>query len=192
MVSQVEDLTIAGLGEWDLRGLLGHYLRAVRTPLLYLDLPEPDGEPLADGAAYVTAYLDWRSTDPAAADESVARRGVDELDRETTDIASLLATEATRLDDVLATHRHDRRVTTPFGPLRLDDYMRTRSMEAVIHGLDVARAVGSDWVPPTELTADVISLLGEVANGRGTGSELLLVLAGRVDPGQSRALPVLE
>lgn len=191
ILSGAPDYTIPAIGTWDLAGLVGHFLRAVRTPLSYLELPTPDGPPLVDAAAYVCDYLEWRSEDTAAADESVAQRGIDEFPTTETDVPGLLASEAERLGDVLATHRPDRLITTRFGPMRLADYMRTRSMEVAIHGLDIARALDTRWEPPTALTGDVLSLLGEIALARGAGPDLLLVLSGRTLPERSSALPIL-
>ncbi len=51
MLQDLSDFSIAGLGTWDLRGLAGHFVRAIRTPIAYLQEPVPEGEPLPNAAA---------------------------------------------------------------------------------------------------------------------------------------------
>ena len=66
MVEEVEDMSGPGLGTWDLGGLIGHFLRAVRTPLDCVELPAVENEALADASAYYAAYLSMRAGDHAA------------------------------------------------------------------------------------------------------------------------------
>ena len=75
VVTKITDFTAPGLGAWDVLGLTGHLLRAIRTPLTYLAEPEPHGKPLPDAAAYYEKYLQRRADDPAVFDRAVADRG---------------------------------------------------------------------------------------------------------------------
>lgn len=190
LIAPVVDFTIPALGVWDLAGLVGHFLRAVRTPLSYLGEPEPAGSVLPGAAHYVAAYLDRRDTDPAAVDESVAARGTSEIAGDLHHPREVLLEEASRLDAALSTTPPDRLIGTPFGALRLGDYLRTRSLEIVVHGGDIARALGTTWSPPQTLVADALSLLGEVSLLRGSALDLVGALTGRIDPGN--VLPVLR
>ncbi|MEA2001717.1 MAG: maleylpyruvate isomerase N-terminal domain-containing protein [Actinomycetota bacterium] len=192
MLEDVSDFTIPGLGIWDLSGLAGHFVRAIRTPITYLQEPIPDGEPLPSAAAYVAGYLRWRGEDADAADDAVAARGADELSVDGPHPAHLIRLEAGRLDVMLAQENPARLVPTRFGPMRLDHYLRTRSMELIVHGLDIAKAVGHDWSPPSALLGDVLTLLMEVAIDLGSAEELLLVLSGRINPTDTDVLPVLR
>jgi uncharacterized protein (TIGR03083 family) len=192
MLEDISDFSVAGLGTWDLRGLTGHFIRAIRTPIAYLQEPIPEGDPLPNAATYVAGYLRWRGDDPDTADEAVAARGRDELSVSSPHPAQLIRREARLLDEILARKTPARLVPTRFGPMRLDDYLRTRTMELVIHGLDIANAVGIEWNPPQPLLNDVLALLTEVTVNLGGGEELLLVLSGRIDPTHSDAFPVLR
>jgi uncharacterized protein (TIGR03083 family) len=192
MLEDVPDFSVAGLGAWDLSGLTGHFLRAIRTPMDYLQQPIPGGEPLPDAANYVAGYLRWRGESPDAADETVAARGRDEHFASSVHPARVIRSEAARLDEMLAGESPSRLVPTRFGPMRLDDYLRTRTMELVIHGLDIAKAVGIEWRPPPPLLSDVLALLMEVSVDLGGGEQLLLVLSGRIAPADSDAFPVIR
>lgn len=192
LVDGADDLTLPALGEWDLAGLIGHYLRAIRTPLEYLTLEPPTDTPLPGAAAYLAAYLAWRSENPAAADGAVAKRGRQEVDSSETDLAGLIRGDVAHLVRELEEESPNRLIATRFGSLRLDHYMRTRTMELVIHGLDIARAIGKDWAPPPAQLLDVLALLNEIAIARETAVDLVLALSGRTPPSPDEVLPVLR
>ncbi|RPI20134.1 MAG: mycothiol maleylpyruvate isomerase, partial [Actinobacteria bacterium] len=179
LVARIDDFTAPGLGTWDVAGLAGHTLRGVRTVLTYLGQPEPLSQDLSDAADYFTAAMDRRQADPAAVDAAVAKRGEDELaGLGRTGIVGAFTAAA----DEAATALHDTRgfrlVATPFGSLRIDDYLRTRLLEISIHGLDLATAGGVAWAPPDDAVADGLAMLIEVAQRRGHGPGLLLALTG--------------
>lgn len=192
LLDDVADFTVPGIGNWDLGGLAGHFLRAVRTPIAYLQQPVPEGEPLASAPSYIAGYLRWRRDDPVAADEAVATRGSQEFTLVTSDPARAIRVDAARLDEMLGEELPTRRLPTRFGPMRLDDYLRTRSVEVVVHGLDIARALDVVWNPPAALLSDVLALLADVAVEIGDGENLLLLLSGRIDPKTTDVLPVLR
>jgi hypothetical protein len=192
MVSGVTDFTGTGLGTWDLGGLVGHFLRAVRTPLDYLAAPEPVGPPLPGAAHYAAAYLDRRDQDSTRMDHSVASRGAQELADDDRHPAEVLGEESRRLAAELEITPAGRLIATPFGALRLDDYLRTRAMEITVHGVDIAQALGKAWTPPEALLADTIGLLGEIAILRGSAVGLLRVLTGRTPPEPDEVLPILR
>ncbi|HRI97249.1 MAG TPA: maleylpyruvate isomerase N-terminal domain-containing protein, partial [Nocardioides sp.] len=64
-------LTGPGLGEWDLRALVGHTARSLITVIEYLDRPA-DAATLDSPAAYVAAAGELVAADPGA----VTQRGV--------------------------------------------------------------------------------------------------------------------
>jgi len=192
MVSGVTDFTAPGLGSWDLGGLVGHFLRAVRTPLDYLAGSEPVGPPLPGAAHYAAAYLDRRDHDSTSMDQSVATRGAQELADDDRHPAETLEEESGRLAAVLEITPASRLIATPFGALRLDDYLRTRVMEITVHGVDIAQALGQAWTPPEALLADTIGLLGEIAILRGSAVGLLRALTGRTPPDPNEVLPILR
>lgn len=86
----------------------------------------------------------------------------------------------------------DRRISTPLGPFRIADYLRTRTLEVVAHGIDIARAIGvTPWEPPANALADSIALLGELAVIRGDGPALLMAMTGS-DPAAHAPFPVIR
>lgn len=185
-----DDLPRPALGDWDVRGLTGHLLRALRTPLGYLDEPEPTDTPLGSAAAYYGRYLGWRARDPERADDAVASRGAAELGHETVVEIQDAYREAARELRRLGDHRGDRLLPTAFGSMFLRDYIRTRILEMVAHALDLARALGEDWDVPEAPLLDAIRLIGEIAVVGGDGGALLMELTGR-DTTKS-VLPVLR
>jgi uncharacterized protein (TIGR03083 family) len=192
LVAGVDDFSGPGLGAWDLGGLTGHFLRSARTTLGYVANPEPAGPALPGAAHYSAAYLDARDDASSGLDESVAARGSQELASDDRHPAEIIRAEAERLDDLLATTAAGRLVATPFGPLRLSDYLRTRVMETTVHGIDIARALGVTWSPPEALLADTIALLGEISLIRGSAVDLVCVLTGRNPPEPGDVLPILR
>jgi Mycothiol maleylpyruvate isomerase N-terminal domain len=193
LLARIEDSTAPGLGAWDIAGLTGHTLRAVKTVLTYLGRPEPLGQDLFDAADYYAAAMAWRDGDPAAADAAVAQRGADELAG--IEPAGFVSAFEEAIEDASATLQaaHGfRLVASPFGSIRLDDYLRTRLLEITIHGIDLATAQGIDWSPPDEAVSDGLSLLTEVARRRGNGPALLVALTGRTSTLAEKALPVLR
>lgn len=174
-----EDLDRPALGTWDVRGLSGHLLRAMRTPVLYLGEIEPRGEALPSAASYFAQYLEWRSSDPGGADARVASRGAAEIS--VTSAAQLqdeFETSVDALHTAIAT-APDRLVPSAFGPMWLADYVRTRTLEMVVHGLDLANALDEVWDPPADALGDVLALCCEITIVTGKGTALLLELTGR-------------
>ena len=162
-----------GLGEWDLRALIGHTSRSLITVESYLGQPAEVAD-LTSAAAYLAAAA---GVDPA----SVADRG--------------RAAGAALGDDPVATLRalvdrvlpltmreDDPVISTIFGGMRLSDYLPTRTFELVVHGLDIARAAQlpePDY--PQQVLTEVLQVTAAAAALRGQGTELLLALTGRAD-----------
>jgi hypothetical protein len=70
-------------------------------------------------------------------------------------------------------------LTTVAGPMRLVDYLPTRTFELVVHGLDIARAAGVEATYPEPVVTQAVTLAGQVAVSTGRGPDLLLALTGR-------------
>ena len=166
-----------GLGDWDLRALVGHTARSLVTVSEYLRRPVASVD-LETAADYVAGLATAVAADP----EGVNRRGVEAgamLGEEPAGAVRLL------LDEVvadLARATPDQLVTTIGGGMRLSDYLPTRSFELVVHCLDIAAAVPTRWTPPAAALADAVALAAEVAVRRGEGTILLRLITGR-EPG---------
>jgi uncharacterized protein (TIGR03083 family) len=130
---------------WDVKALVGHIWRDVDRILVYAAEPPPD---MADSDAI--AY--YRSSDDAVVSAAdVARRGFEAAAAFATghELARDFDDRWRRAVELAGTMPPERLVRT-FGPcLRLDEYLCTRLLEAAIHGLDLADAIGRDsWITP--------------------------------------------
>lgn len=191
LIASIEDPDAPGLGAWNLRELAAHTVRAATTLDAYLEEPVAGGQDLPDAAAYLAAYLDARDTDPDAMDAAVARRAARDAEGPGMEgIADTLARAVADLAPRLSAADPTRLVTTRFGTLRLDAYVRTRQLELVVHGFDLAAALDASFSPPPEALTDALHLLVEVAHARGRGETLLAAMTGRIP--SAGALPILR
>jgi uncharacterized protein (TIGR03083 family) len=164
-----------GLGDWDLRALVGHTSRSLVTVDTYLDQPAAEVE-LADPAAYFAAIAqgDVR-VDPA----QVVARGRQAGEALGSDPAATVDGLVARvLPRALAAG--DPLIRTVAGGMRLRSYLPTRTFELVVHSFDIAAAAG---VAPPTFAAEVLSEVAGVAAAAavriGRGPELILALTGR-------------
>lgn len=178
---RADQWSLHGLGEWDVRGLVGHTSRALSTVEAYL--AEGTGEPdLHDPVDYFVAVLAEPSGDDARVrqDAAIAERGRkagQELGDHPAGVVRELAERVVAL--VMATP--DAAVfATPAGSMPLPAYLPTRTFELAVHGLDLARALGV--APPRGLRPGVAvscELAGRLAARRRGAADLLMVLTGR-------------
>ena len=152
-----------GLGEWDLRALVGHTSRSLLTVEAYLQRPA-EQEDLATAAAYVAAGQRLA----ADAGGGVAQRGRDAgkaLGPRPADaftaIVDRVLPQCERADDPV--------IATIAGGMRLSVYLETRTFELVVHGVDIADALGvappafgvEVWRAALELATAVVALTDE-------------------------------
>ncbi|MCV7065022.1 maleylpyruvate isomerase N-terminal domain-containing protein [Mycolicibacterium farcinogenes] len=166
-----------GLGEWDLRALVGHTSRSLITVSTYLQQPAASID-LAGPVEYYAAMRGFMSdagteaivergrqagrdlgTDPAAAVDALASRALDDIDE---------------AGDPLIT------VIGGFG-MRLSGYLPTRIFELAVHSLDIARATGLSAGLPNEVLAAATTLASQIAVELGEGEAVLLALTGRAE-----------
>jgi uncharacterized protein (TIGR03083 family) len=162
-----------GLGDWDLRALVGHTARALVTVRTYLDQPADDVT--VESAADYLALATRTATDPAAVLERGRAAGTalgDDPAASVRDLAEEVLAKVADFGDGYV-------LTTIAGPMRLVDYLPTRTFELVVHGLDIGRATGLDPAYPEPLVAQAVALAGHVAVRTGRGPDLLLALTGR-------------
>ncbi|MFZ2515458.1 MAG: mycothiol maleylpyruvate isomerase, partial [Candidatus Lutibacillus vidarii] len=70
-------------------------------------------------------------------------------------------------------------VRTALGGMRVSAYLSTRTIELVVHGGDLARAVGVPFEAPEEALTEVVAILGAVAVRRRLAQPLLAAMTGR-------------
>lgn len=161
-----------GLGDWDLRALVGHTTRALVTVQTYLDRP---AETATVGSAADYYALATTSTDPAA----VVERGRAAGAALGADPAAHVRALADSVLEKVAGFGLDHVLETIAGPMRLRDYLPTRTFELVVHGLDVARATGLPAAYPDQVLEEAAGLAATLAVRTGRGEDVLLALTGR-------------
>ena len=143
--------------EWSILDLIGHGNRANVLPVEYYERPVPAAGPdymlpanIAERARQAVKML---GNDPVRAVRAASARA--------------LAMVASAPDDAT--------VGTPFGKQTLDGYLRSRTAELVLHGLDL----GTGVEPPPETLAECGRFLVERAVRQGDGTEVVRALSGR-------------
>jgi uncharacterized protein (TIGR03083 family) len=169
------------LGTWTVRDLIGHASRALSTIEDYCGR-ESDG-PIVDGPA---EYFTLAGASPPGSDarrkrdESIAERGKQAgaaLGDEPATAVRALAERVTALVDAT---EDEMPMATAAGRMTLVGYLPTRTFELVVHGLDLAGALGLR-VPPAlgPAIAASTALAGEIAAARPEAPLVLLALCGR-------------
>jgi uncharacterized protein (TIGR03083 family) len=169
-----------GLGEWDLRSLVGHASRSLVTVETYLDQPA-ETEEVPSPAAY---YVAVAGVDDAAVADRGRQAGL-ALGENPAEFVNALAHRVLAQVESAGNPL----IHTGGGGMRLENYLSTRTFELVVHSLDIAAAV-PDIEPPEfsdQVLGEVASVAAIAAVLRGRGVELMLALTGRaaLSPGFS-------
>jgi len=164
-----------GLGEWDLRSLVGHASRSLITVSTYLQTPAEHEDITTPQEYYARVNPSALGIDPAGVVERGRQAGRDLGDHPGEVIDGLVSQALADLGD-----RGDPLISVIGGAgIRLYTYLPTRTFELAVHGLDIARAVGI----PLELPADVVEqatvLAARIAAAAGDAETVLLALTGR-------------
>jgi uncharacterized protein (TIGR03083 family) len=169
-----------GLGEWDVRALVGHTSRSLLTVEAYLARPAQTVE-IPSAADY------FRATRAMAAGPAVAQRGRDAGDALGDDPASAVAEIAARVVPLVDAQDGGTLLTTIAGGMRLEDYLPTRTFELAVHTSDLARALDEPLDVPATSAVQALRLVTELAAGDGRAGPLLLAATGRtgLPPGWS-------
>jgi uncharacterized protein (TIGR03083 family) len=161
-----------GLGEWDVRALVGHTSRSFVTVETYLAQP-------AEAVEVASAVEYYRVTSELAAGPGVAERGREAGRVLGEDPVAAVAELRTRVVDLLAEKDGSELLTTIAGGMRLVDYLPTRVFELVVHTLDLARALGLPMDVPARPAAQVLELVSALAVVQGKAGPLVLAATGR-------------
>ncbi|MGV0745277.1 maleylpyruvate isomerase N-terminal domain-containing protein [Mycolicibacterium sp. XJ870] len=164
-----------GLGEWDLRALVGHTSRSLVTVSTYLHSPAS----AADLAGPVEYYAAVRIFMSEAGTAAIVERGI-QAGRDLGDdpVAAVDRLVAQALSDLGGVDNPLITVIGGFG-IRLGAYLQTRIFELAVHSLDIARATGIAAVLPREVLEAATSLAAAIAVEQGDGETVLLALTGR-------------
>lgn len=166
----------AGLGEWDLRALVGHTSRSLITVSTYLQQPA-QREDITTPEQYYA-----RINNPAAL--GLAPAGIVERGRQAG--RDLGDDPAARFDELVSqvldelSGAGDPLIQVIGGAgIRLYTYLPTRTFELAVHGLDIARAVGIPFALPADVLEAATALAARIAVVEGHGETVLLALTGR-------------
>jgi uncharacterized protein (TIGR03083 family) len=173
LVSQVPDDAWErhGLGVWDVRSLVGHAARALATVEDYLAAPAQQID--------VSRALDYLSGAASAPPEAIAARGVAAGEALGSDPLARVTALAERATALVASSPPEALLSTIAGGMTLEAYLPTRMVELIVHGCDLASALGLAAAPPEAPAQATARLLLEVQLLQGSHAALLLALAGR-------------
>ena len=183
-----------GLGEWDVRSLVGHTSRSLLTVEAYLAQPAPAAE-ISSPDGYV------RATRAIAAGPAVAVRGREAGAALGADPAAAVAEIAARVLPLVGSCDGTELVTTIAGGMRLSDYLPTRTFELAVHTTDLATALGVQEAEVTraltafraaqrkELEALKDRLVGQLATELGVSEAKVAEVAERLLPRLGRHRP---
>lgn len=161
-----------GLGEWDVRALVGHTSRALLTVEEYAARPAASVEHGSAGDYFRAARLVANGPD-------VAERGRAAGALLGDDPATAVAGIADRVVRGLAALTPEQLVTTVVGGMRLADYLPTRTFELAVHTADLALALGRASDVPDTAAAQALAITADLAIGSGRAGALLLAATGR-------------
>lgn len=182
LVGAIEDdgWDAPGLGEWSVRELVAHTNRAYRTVLDYVTGEAKDPTRIDSATDYFRIVLAEETPHVHIAER--ARREV--LDYEGRDPVAVTEELARRTQQLLDTADGSTTMHLFVGEMRLDQYLATRVVELVVHGLDLAAAIDLPTDPPTESAKVALAVLLGATRPADLGSVLRLLT------GRSASLPL--
>jgi uncharacterized protein (TIGR03083 family) len=163
---------LPGLGEWDIRALVGHTSRSLLTVEAYLARP-------AEAAEIDSAVGYFRATSAMTAGAAVAQRGRDAGAALGNDPAAAVAEIAARVVPLVEARDGTELVTTIAGGMRLADYLPTRTFELAVHTSDLASALGRPLDVPATAATQALLLITELAVAQELVGPLLRAATGR-------------
>jgi len=165
-----------GLGDWDVRSLVGHTSRSLTTVRTYLRTAAERVDIATPEEYYVRVTPSALGIDPADVAERGRQAGIALGDDPAAAVDELVAGV---LDDLAAVD--DNPLIEVIGGLgiRLHSYLPTRTFELAVHGMDIARALDLSFVPPAAVLAEALDVATRTAALTGHGQTVLLALTGR-------------
>ena len=165
-----------GLGDWDVRSLVGHTSRSLTTVRSYLQTTADTEDVATPQDYYVHVTPAALGIDPADVAERGRQAGRDLGD----DPAAAVDALVSEVLDELTTVDGDPLIKVIGGlGIRLHTYLPTRVFELAVHGLDIARALDIPLQLPDAVLAEALDLATRTAIVTGRGDSVLLALTGR-------------
>lgn len=167
---------LPGLGEWDVRSLVGHTSRSLTTVHSYLQTTANSEDVATPQAYYVQVTPSALGIDPADVAERGRQAGRDLGDDPAASVDALV----TEVLEELAAVDGDPLIKVIGGlGIRLHTYLPTRVFELAVHGMDIARALDIPLQLPDAVLAEALDLSTRIAIVTGRGDSVLLTLTGR-------------
>ena len=160
-----------GLGEWDIRALVGHTSRSLLTVEAYLAQPA--------AAIEIRSAADYFHATSAAADPAVAARGREAGAALGPDPGAAVAEIAARVLPLVHSQHGTELVTTIAGGMALTDYLPTRTFELTVHTSDLAVALDAPAGVPATAAAQALRIVTDLAVADDRTAQLLLAATGR-------------
>ena len=173
-----------GLGEWNVRELVGHASRALVTAKEYLLVPgegddaAPDDADTYDAVDGASRYFLGTHDNPTL-HAQVAERGRQAADELGGSPAVGLGELATGVIGLIEAAPAGSVFATRFGTLGFATYLHTRTVEMVVHGLDVSGACDLSVELPDDASRLTLEVMAGVARHRGEGDAVIATLGGR-------------
>jgi uncharacterized protein (TIGR03083 family) len=164
-----------GLGEWDMRSLVGHASRSLITVSTYLQTTASREDITTPQEYYARVNPVALGMDPADVVERGRQAGRDLGDDP---LAAVDALVSGALSDLASADDPLIEVLGGLG-IRLQTYLPTRTFELAVHSLDIARALGITLALPGDVLDEALVLAGRIALLSGQGEAVLLALTGR-------------
>jgi uncharacterized protein (TIGR03083 family) len=161
-----------GLGEWTVKELVAHGNRAFKTVVEYVEGGVKDPTPIFTAADYVRTVLGEETPHV-----HIAERGRQEA-AAVDDVVTATDELAEAALRIVATRPGDTDVHLFVGEMELGQYLATRVMELVVHGLDLSRAIGLPTNPPPAALDITLRLLVDLASAEHTAA-MINLLTGR-------------
>jgi uncharacterized protein (TIGR03083 family) len=161
------------LGVWSVRDLTGHASGGLLLVERFSQV-KPEQIELSSPVAYYRKAMSG-----ARVNEQIAERGKDRGRELGDDPAGVLRELADRVCNLVDTLPDEHPMGSNIGGIRFVDYLPTRTLELVVHTLDLAKATGQQVQPPREATAVTMHLLADLALESGHAGEFALAATGR-------------
>lgn len=162
-----------GLGDWNLRSLVGHTSRSLITVSSYLRIPA-EREDVTGPAHYYALLRGYAADSPDIVErgrEAGRVLGADPSAK-VTELLHQVLTDLDGAGDPLIA------VIGGLG-IRLSNYLPTRVFELTVHSLDIARATGIDFAPPEQALEAATVLAAQISALAGQAAAVLTALTGR-------------
>ena len=163
------------LPELEIGQLAGHLARAVLTVHWYLDMPEGDPPTISAGEYFSSVTNDIASEANVAIRERAVEASRVGWARLYLDVGNALDHLRRRLPE----ENPDHRIPTGGRTLLLDEYLRTRIVELVVHVGDLCRSLGIETPEMPDATRVAIGVLLDTALTRHGAPRVRLALARR-------------